>query len=188
MELSLNELSLNELSLKDIKNFDANYNKHPEFRVSANALTGNNFKNIVLNNKFVNNYNDVFKKVIDIDVKATDQEGSGRCWLFAYLNVIRLELIKKFGLEKDFELSQTYLFFYDKLEKSNYFLNYILNNLNEKPDSRKTLHLLREPISDGGTTNMMFNLIKKYGLLPKSNMRCQLPPPLQLIQVAIVIS
>ena len=45
-----------ELSLKDIKSFDDNYNKHPEFRVSANALTGNNFKSIVLDNKFVNNF------------------------------------------------------------------------------------------------------------------------------------
>ena len=88
-----------ELSLKDIKSFDDNYNKHPEFRVSANALTGNNFKSIVLDNKFVNNFNDVFKKVIDIDVKSSDQKGSGRCWLFAYLNVIRLQMIKKYGLD-----------------------------------------------------------------------------------------
>ena len=84
-----------ELSLKDIKEFNDNYNKHPEFRVSANALTGNSFKSIVLNNKFVNNFNEVFKKVIDIEVKATDQHGSGRCWLFAYLNIIRLNMVKK---------------------------------------------------------------------------------------------
>ena len=160
-----------ELSLNDIKNFDANYNKHPEFRVSANALTGNNFKNIVLNNKFVNNYNDVFKKVIDIDVKATDQEGSGRCWLFAYLNVIRLELIKKFGLEKDFELSQTYLFFYDKLEKANFFLHFIMDNVDKEHDDRHVMHFLKEPLSDGGTTNMAHNLVKKYGIIPKNNMK-----------------
>lgn len=160
-----------ELSLKDIKSFDDNYNKHPEFRVSANALTGNNFKSIVLDNKFVNNFNDVFKKVIDIDVKSTDQKGSGRCWLFAYLNVIRLKMIKKYGLDKDFELSQTFLFFYDKLEKANYFLQFIMDNGDKEHDERIVQHFLKEPVSDGGTTNMAHNLIKKYGILPKSNMK-----------------
>ena len=160
-----------ELSLKDIKSFDDNYNKHPEFRVSANALTGNNFKSIVLDNKFVNNFNDVFKKVIDIDVKSTDQKSSGRCWLFAYLNVIRLKMIKKYGLDKDFELSQTYLFFYDKLEKANYFLQFIMDNVDKEHDDRNVQHFLKEPLSDGGTTNMAHNLIKKYGILPKANMK-----------------
>ena len=160
-----------ELNLKDISDFNSNYNKNPQFKISANALARNNFKSIVINNKFVNDYNDIFKKIIDIDVKSTNQAESGRCWMFAYLNIIRLKMIKKYNLEPDFELSQTYLFFYDKLEKANYFLHYILNNLNEKPDSRKNLHMIREPVSDGGTTNMMFNLIKKYGILPKSNMK-----------------
>ena len=160
-----------ELSLKDIKSFDDNYNKHPEFRVSANALTGNNFKSIVLDNKFVNNFNDVFKKVIDIDVKSTDQKSSGRCWLFAYLNVIRLKMIKKYGLDKDFELSQTFLFFYDKLEKANYFLQFIMDNVDKEHDDRNVQHFLKEPLSDGGTTNMAHNLIKKYGILPKTNMK-----------------
>ncbi len=160
-----------EVNQKDLQDFSQNYNKHSHFKVSANAISRHNFKTIVINNKFINDHNEVFKKIIDIEVKSTDQAESGRCWMFAYLNMIRLKMIKKYNLAPDFELSQTYLFFYDKLEKSNYFLNYILNNLNEKPDSRKTLHFLREPISDGGTTNMMFNLIKKYGLLPKSNMK-----------------
>ncbi len=160
-----------ELSLGDIKKFNENYNKHPEFRVSANALTGNNFKSIVLNNKFVNNHNDIFKKIIEIDVKSTNQEGSGRCWIFAYLNMIRLGMIKEYGLDKDFELSQTHIFFYDKLEKSNYFLHCILDNIDKEHDDRKIIRFLNEPVNDGGTTNMAHNLVKKYGLLPKSNMK-----------------
>ena len=126
-----------ELNLKDIESFSNNYNKNPQFKISANALARHSFKSIVINNKFVNDHNDVFKKVIDIEVKATNQAESGRCWMFAYLNMIRLKMIKMYNLEPDFELSQTYLFFYDKLEKANYFLHYILGNLNEKPDSRK---------------------------------------------------
>ena len=160
-----------ELNLKDIESFSNNYIKNPQFKISANALARNNFKTIVINNKFVNEFNDVFKKVIDVEVKSTDQNESGRCWMFAYLNIIRLKMIKKYKLESDFELSQTFLFFYDKLEKANYFLNYMLKHLDERPDGRKNLHLLKEPISDGGTTNMMFNLIKKYGVLPKSKMK-----------------
>ena len=108
-----------ELSLGDIKLFEKNFKKHPEFKVSANALTGNNFKNIVINNKFVNNFSEVFKKVIEIDVKTSNQNSSGRCWMFAYLNIIRLNMIKRW-LPLSFELSQT--FFFQKLE--NYF--YIL--------------------------------------------------------------
>ena len=160
-----------ELSLGDIKLFEKNFKKHPEFKVSANALTGNNFKNIVINNKFVNNFSEVFKKVIEIDVKTSNQNSSGRCWMFAYLNIIRLNMIKRYRLPPTFELSQTFLFFYDKLEKSNYFLHTILKNINKKPDDRVILHLLKEPISDGGTTNMMHNLVKKYGLIPKNNMK-----------------
>ncbi len=50
----------------------------------------------------------------------TNQKSSGRCWLFALTNLIRLEVIKQLDIKDgDFELSQSYLHFYDKLEKAN---------------------------------------------------------------------
>ena len=67
--------------------------------------------------------------------KITNQKKSGRCWMFAALNCLRFALMKKCNLET-FELSQSYTLFYDKLEKSNYFLESILNTLDEKTSSR----------------------------------------------------
>jgi bleomycin hydrolase len=84
----------------------------------------------------------------------TNQNASGRCWLFASTNVFRVAIMRKYNL-KEFELSQSYLFFYDKLEKSNYFLENILETAEEPLDSRLVQTLLKEPISDGGQWDML---------------------------------
>lgn len=99
----------------------------------------------------------------------TNQKKSGRCWMFAALNVLRYHVMKDMNLET-FELSQNYTLFYDKLEKANYFLESILETLDEATDSRLIAHLLRDPLGDGGQWDMICNLINKYGLVPKSAM------------------
>jgi bleomycin hydrolase len=99
----------------------------------------------------------------------TAQAQSGRCWLFAATNVMRLELMKKCGLE-NFELSQAYLFFWSKFERANYFLDAILNTLEEERDSRLLAWLLQAPFSDGGQWDMVMALVEKYGLVPKTVM------------------
>ncbi|KAJ8978771.1 hypothetical protein NQ317_015495 [Molorchus minor] len=100
----------------------------------------------------------------------TNQKSSGRCWLFAALNVIRLPFIKHFNLD-DFEFSQGYLFFWDKIERCNFFLNNIVETAarNEPVDGRLTSFLLHDPTTDGGQWDMLVNLIKKHGLMPKKN-------------------
>ncbi|MCH7903150.1 MAG: C1 family peptidase [Armatimonadetes bacterium] len=100
----------------------------------------------------------------------THQKQSGRCWLFAALNTFRVTAIKEMNLSDSFELSQSYLCFYDKLEKSNYFLENILATLDEPVGSRLLDHLLSDPIQDGGQWHMFVNLIKKYGVVPQSAM------------------
>lgn len=102
--------------------------------------------------------------------KATAQKSSGRCWLFAALNTFRVTAIQKMNLAEDFELSQAYLCFYDKLEKANYFLENVLATLDEPVGSRVLDHLLADPIQDGGQWHMFVNLVKKYGVVPKSAM------------------
>ena len=97
----------------------------------------------------------------------TDQHRSGRCWLFASTNVFRLALMKKYNLAS-FELSQSYLFFWDKLEKSNWFLEQIIDTSGEDLDGRLVQHLLGDIVSDGGQWDMVYNLVEKYGLVPKS--------------------
>lgn len=97
----------------------------------------------------------------------TNQRSSGRCWLFASTNVFRVALMQKYNLEA-FELSQAYLFFWDKLEKSNYFLEQIIDTADQDVDSRLVSTLLGAPLSDGGQWDMVFNLVDKYGLVPQS--------------------
>lgn len=99
----------------------------------------------------------------------TNQKSSGRCWLFAALNTFRLEVMRRCNLES-FELSQSWAMFWDKLEKSNYFLESILETLDEATDSRLIAHLLAAPVQDGGQWDMFCALADKYGVVPKEKM------------------
>lgn len=108
----------------------------------------------------------------DIEIKQgerTNQKQSGRCWMFASLNTMRYRTIHKFNLDS-FELSQAYPLFFDKLEKSNWFLENILDTLDEPLDGRLVAYLLADPVSDGGQWDMFRALVKKYGVVPKEAM------------------
>ncbi|WVF69407.1 hypothetical protein IAT40_004184 [Kwoniella sp. CBS 6097] len=96
----------------------------------------------------------------------TNQASSGRCWLFATTNVLRYNVIEQLKLG-DFELSQNYLFFYDKLEKANYYLENVLDLLEEPLDGRLLSYLNQAPVNDGGQWDMAVNIIEKYGVIPK---------------------
>ncbi|KAI8054653.1 peptidase C1B, bleomycin hydrolase [Syncephalis plumigaleata] len=93
--------------------------------------------------------------------KITNQKSSGRCWLFAGLNVLRLNTIAKYKVE-DFELSQGYLYFYDKIEKANWFLESMI----ELADKDLEDLLLKDPVQDGGQWDMFVSLVEKYGDFP----------------------
>jgi bleomycin hydrolase len=97
----------------------------------------------------------------------TNQAASGRCWLFASTNVFRVAIMRKYGLG-EFELSQSYLFYWDKLEKANYFLEQIVDTASEPLDERLVQTLLSSPVGDGGQWDMVANLVEKYGLVPKT--------------------
>jgi bleomycin hydrolase len=99
----------------------------------------------------------------------TNQKQSGRCWLFTGLNVLRPIVIEKYKLG-DFEFSQSYLFFYDQLEKSNLFLVSILESANLPMEDRKVDWLFKNPIGDGGQWTGVVDLIEKYGLVPSEIM------------------
>ncbi len=99
----------------------------------------------------------------------TNQKQSGRCWIFAGLNFLREKVANDLGL-KEFEFSQNYVAFYDKLEKINYFFYAIDDFLNAKQDDRTLVHLLTTGIQDGGQWQMFANVVEKYGLVPKEVM------------------
>lgn len=99
----------------------------------------------------------------------THQKASGRCWIYAGLNVLREIVAKKYDL-KEFEFSQNYTAFYDKLEKINYFIQSMDDFLAVDQDDRTLQHLLKTGIQDGGQWDMFVSLIEKYGVVPKEAM------------------
>jgi len=108
----------------------------------------------------------------DVEVRQgdrTDQQRSGRCWMFASLNTMRYRVIKKYDL-KTFELSQCYPLFWDKMEKSNWFFENVLDTLDEPLTGRLMAFLLDAPIGDGGQWDMFKSLVRKYGVVPKEAM------------------
>ena len=106
----------------------------------------------------------------DINIKtlpAANQKASGRCWLFAATNVCREVIAKKLNLA-NFELSQSYLAFYDRLEKSNYLLEAVIELVDKEYDDRTLAFLLQNGVGDGGQWDMFVSLANKYGLCPKN--------------------
>ena len=99
----------------------------------------------------------------------TDQQSSGRCWLFTGLNVLRAKMIAKYDLP-GMEFSQNYLFFYDQLEKANLFLQGVIDTKDLPFEDRKVDWLFSNPLSDGGQFTGVSNLIVKYGLVPSDAM------------------
>ena len=135
---------------------------------ALNAVTAADIHQTALNRGVVSGTDHSFSIRLKTP-KITNQEKSGRCWLFAGLNVLRLAAMESLKLEQ-FELSQSFLMFYDKLEKANYFLESIIATLEEKTDGRLLMHLLEAPIQDGGQWDMFTNLVNKYGVVPKTAM------------------
>ena len=137
--------------------------------MSRNAATHNEITDLAMDWNEYRKIDHTFSEQISGEMKITNQKSSGRCWGYAGLNLFRIYLGRKHGL-RNFEFSQTYFMFWDKLEKSNYFLNSIIDTAQESWDSRLIMHLLHNPIQDGGQWDMWVNLINKYGVVPKSEM------------------
>lgn len=133
-------------------------------RAIANAMQANGINKMAL----VNNNPNATDTYFSIDIKntgITDQQSSGRCWMFTGLNVLRHEAMKKVDM-KNLTFSHVYLFFYDQLEKSNLFLQGIIDTRKEALDSQKVTWLMQNPLSDGGTYTGVADLVTKYGLVP----------------------
>jgi bleomycin hydrolase len=156
------------LSLEQLHSFRQAFDADPKNRLALNAITKNPVHTIVLNRNIITSTDHTFSHMLKSN-EITSQARSGRCWLFAGLNLFRVEAIKNLNIEK-FELSQNYMMFWDKLEKANYFLESIMATLDEPVNGRLIMFLLQSPIQDGGQWDMFVNLVKKYGVVPKTVM------------------
>ena len=144
------------------KGFDAESSN----KVAQNAVTNVQLPDLTLNRDLVQDIDDSFSTKLD-DWKVTAQMRSGRCWLFATLNLLRVGAMKKMKL-KNFEFSQAHIHFWDKFERANHLLESIIETSDRPVDDRTIHFLLSDPIGDGGQWNMATNLIRKHGLVPKS--------------------
>ena len=158
------------ISKTNISKFNKDFKNCPTNKISRNALTRTQINNIAMDWDAFRMIDHTYSDVVNNEMKkVTNQKSSGRCWGFAGLNLMRISLAEKYNLG-NFEFSQNYFMFFDKLEKSNYFLENILKTLDKSYDSRLMMHLLDSPVQDGGQWDMFVNLIEKYGAVPQSVM------------------
>lgn len=139
----------------------------PRYRLARNALSRSKLVDAAVNWDRYSVINHSFSHKVPQELKVTAQKQSGRCWLFAATNLLRLKIANKYKLE-NFELSQSYLFFWDKFEKANYFLESVIDTADEPVDSRLVMHIFSKPLDDGGQWHMFVSLVDKYGLVPQS--------------------
>ena len=144
------------------------YTGTPEQKAVKNALASNSIAALAVNSENLSMIDTHFSHQVKTK-GITDQKSSGRCWLFTGLNVLRAKMITKYDLP-EFEFSQNYNSFYDLLEKSNLFLQAVIDTRNLPMDDRKVDWLMKNPIGDGGQFTGVSNLIMKYGVVPKSVM------------------
>ena len=155
-----------EITKKQIDKMRKEFESDSSARVAQNAVTSNNLSSVTLRRDLVQEIDFTFSTKLD-EWKATNQKSSGRCWLFATLNLFRPGTMKKLNV-KEFEFSQAHIHFWDKFERSNHFLEAIIETSGRPLDDRTIHFLLSDPIGDGGQWNMAMNLIRKHGLVPKS--------------------
>lgn len=158
-------MSNKEISFSTLKNYRGKTSTLPNNGILQKALVNSGIEAVTMNQQSEIDMQFTFSKEIKTG-DITNQKSSGRCWMFAGMNVLRKQVMAKCNL-KTFELSQNYILFYDKLEKSNYYYENILDTLDEPTDSRLIAWLLSGPLNDGGQWDMLVNLIEKYGVVPK---------------------
>ena len=156
---------MEEIKINNLKKDLEDYKNDARNGVVRHALTSTSLTTIVKSQDDIQDVNFDF----DINIKtlsAANQRASGRCWIFAATNFLREKIAKDIKVDK-FELSQSYIAFYDRLEKSNYLLEAIIELINKDYDDRTLTFLLQNGISDGGQWDMFVNVVNKYGLCPK---------------------
>lgn len=156
------------LSVSLAKRWEETLVKDPKNRLAISALSTNAATSVLMNPSAVLADTQTFNVKIPFEgAPITNQRSSGRCWLFASTNVFRVAIMKRYNL-KEFELSQAYLFYWDKIEKSNWFLEKAIETASLDLDGRLVQELFSDPVSDGGQWDMVANLVQKYGLVPQA--------------------
>ncbi len=153
------------ITTAQLSDWSASYENDPQRQLATLALSKTAMNDVMFSMKGNNAMQMKFSVCLDtLDV--TDQQSSGRCWLFAAANILRERIAKELNLDR-FELSQSYLAFWDKFERCNYFFESILATASQPLDSREVDFILHTGVHDGGQWDMFANIVRKYGVVPK---------------------
>ncbi|KAJ2854805.1 bleomycin hydrolase, partial [Coemansia erecta] len=154
------------ITILQLQDYHEEFDADIKNKLATLTISRESYSNALENRDVYLKHPPVFSNKLEIDAPITDQKSSGRCWIFAGLNMLRQRMMKEHNLE-ELELSQPFVFFYDKLEKSNWFLENVLKTLDEDLDGRVVQYLLKDPVGDGGQWDMFVALVEKYGVVPK---------------------
>lgn len=152
------------LDANTLETLRSSYNRDGANKALRNALNGTDIDKITKNPEAADGFDTYFSHKVE-SKGITDQKSSGRCWLFTGLNVLRSQMMAKHNLP-EFKLSQNYNFFYDQLEKSNLFLQGVIDNASKPMDDKMVDWLFSNPLSDGGQYTGLSDNIMKYGVVP----------------------
>ncbi|RLK62482.1 aminopeptidase [Atopobacter sp. AH10] len=159
---------MSEITTELLKKYQADYDQSTGPKILSHAIAKQGYLDSIEDNSVLRRHDFVFSDETKRG-EITNQKRSGRCWMFAALNTARVDTMKELNLES-FEFSQNYTLFWDKLEKANYFLESIIKTVDEDLTSRLVMHLLKDPLQDGGQWDMFSGILKKYGVVPKKVM------------------
>ena len=156
------------LTQESVTGFRESFDADPNKRLVQNVVTQHDVNDVALSRSIVTESPHSFSIVLD-DWSVTNQAKSGRCWMFAGLNLCRVDTRNILNV-KDFEFSQNYLMFWDKLERANFILEAVIETADRPAGDRTVAFLLQSPIPDGGQWDMFTALVAKHGVVPKSAM------------------
>ena len=168
MASDTNNTGTGALTRDRVAGFRESFDADPNKKLVQNVVTQHDVNDIALSRSIVTESPHSFSIVLD-DWGVTNQARSGRCWMFAGLNLCRVNTRNVLNV-KEFEFSQNYLMFWDKLERANFVLEAIIETAGRPVDDRTVAFLLRNPISDGGQWDMFTALVAKHGVVPKTAM------------------
>jgi len=157
-----------EMTKEDIEQIQSSLEMDAYTKAMQNALSNNKVTDLAKNLENIDKDDHFF--TYKVEVKGiTDQKSSGRCWLFTSLNMFRPKAMEVFNTSS-FEFSENYLYFWDLFEKSNLYLNNMIETVDKPVDDRLVQWYLKSPIGDGGMWSSFANLVDKYGLVPRGAM------------------
>lgn len=150
---------------KELQDIRGSFKKDAATTAIQNILTTNkDIKSNALNHDLETKIDHLFKYRVDVK-GITNQQSSGRCWMFTSMNVLRPSIMTKYNTDQ-FDFSHNYLYFWDIFEKSNLFLENIISTASKPMDDREVVEYFKSPVGDGGVWNLFYNAAEKYGVVP----------------------